>query len=155
MFEAWHLWIIAGFILLIVEVFTPAFVMAVFGLACFFAAPFAGYGCSLTLQLIVFGVVSAVLMFSIRPLVLKGLCRSASPYKSNVDALAGQTGCVIEAIHPATKTGRVKIGGEDWRAVTVDESDIEAGQKVLIKGIEGNKVLVELCGREENMPPRK
>jgi membrane protein implicated in regulation of membrane protease activity len=154
-FQAWHLWVIAGFILLIVEIFTPAFVMGVFGLGCFIAAPFAGYGGTLTLQLIVFGVASAILMFSIRPLVLKGLHRNTPQYKSNVDALAGQTGCVIEAIHPASRTGRVKIGGEDWRAITADESNIEAGQKVLIKGIDGNKVVVELCDREDEMPPRE
>jgi len=154
-FQAWHLWVIAGFILLIVEIFTPAFVMGVFGLGCFITAAFAGYGCSLTLQLIVFGVTCAILAFSIRPLVLKGLCRNTPQYKSNVDALTGQTGCVIEAIHPSTKTGRVKIGGEDWRAITADESDIEAGQKVLIKGIDGNKVIVESCSREEKMPPQE
>ncbi|HNY26730.1 MAG TPA: NfeD family protein [Candidatus Sumerlaeota bacterium] len=154
-FQAWHLWVIAGIILLILEVFTPGFVMVVFGLGCFVTALFAGYDCSVTLQLVVFVVACATLMFSIRPLVLKTLQRNTPKYNTNADALIGQTGCVIEAIHPASRTGRVKIGGEDWRAVTVDESDIEAGQKVLIKGIDGNKVVVELCGGENNSPSRK
>ncbi len=155
MFQAWHFWLIAGFILLILEVFTPAFVMAIFGLACFITAPFAGYGCSLTIQLIVFGVACAILAFSIRPLVLKGLERNSSQYSTNVDALVGQTGCVIETIQPSARAGRVKIGGEDWRAVTDDESNLEVGRKVRIKGIDGNKVVVERIGEEDVMPPQK
>jgi membrane protein implicated in regulation of membrane protease activity len=62
---------------------------------------------------------------------------------------------VIETIQPSARAGRVKIGGEDWRAVTDDESNLEVGRKVRIKGIDGNKVVVERIGEEDVMPPQK
>jgi membrane protein implicated in regulation of membrane protease activity len=63
--------------------------------------------------------------------------------KTNVDALVGRTGLVTEAVDQALNRGRVRLGGEEWRAVTPDESKIEAGTKVIVKAVEGCKVVVE------------
>ena len=143
MLEMWHLWVIAGLALLIVEIFTPGFVIGVFGVACLVVAPFAGGHASLNTQLLVFGIATAAMSLGIRPLIIRYLCRRESMTKTNVDALVGRTGLVTEAVDHASNQGRVRLGGEEWRAVTPDESKIEAGTKVVVKSVEGCKVIVE------------
>jgi membrane protein implicated in regulation of membrane protease activity len=143
MLEVWHLWVIAGLALFIIEIFTPGFVMGVFGVACLVVAPFAGKRASLNTQLLVFGIATAAMSLGIRPLIIRYLYRRESMNKTNVDALVGRTGLVTEAVDQALNRGRVRLGGEEWRAVTPDESKIEAGTKVIVKAVEGCKVVVE------------
>jgi membrane protein implicated in regulation of membrane protease activity len=143
MLELWHLWVIAGLALFIIEIFTPGFVMGVFGVACLVVAPFAGKHASLNTQLLVFGIATAAMSLGIRPLIIRHLYRRESMIKTNVDALVGRTGLVTEAVDQALNRGRVRLGGEEWRAVTPDESKIEAGTKVIVKAVEGCKVVVE------------
>jgi len=144
MIEWWHLWVVAGVALWILEIFTPGFVAGVFGTACWIAAPFAGAGASITVQLLVFGMATAVLTLAIRPLILKCFSRSGEQLKTNMEALVGRTGLVTEPIDPAAGTGQVKIGGELWRAVTRDEVRVDAGVKVGVIEVEGCKVIVHV-----------
>ena len=141
MLAAWQLWVIAGLVLLIIEIFTQGFVVAVFGVAFLIVAPFAYAQSSLNTQLLVFGVATAVMSLGIRPLVLRLIRESKT--KTNVDALVAKTGLVTEAIDHTMNSGRVRLGGEEWRAVTPDESKIGVGAKVVVKAVDGCKVVVE------------
>ncbi|MCL5286876.1 MAG: NfeD family protein [Acidobacteria bacterium] len=62
--------------------------------------------------------------------------KSSSP--SNVDAIVGRTGVVLQrlAVHDA---GRVKVGDEEWRAVlAADAGDArEPGQQITVVSAEG------------------
>ena len=118
MLELWHIWIIAGLVLWIVEIFTPGFVVGVFGAACLIVAPFAGAGIPFKMQLLVFGIATAVMSLTVRPLILKHFYGREAKVKTNVDALVGKSGMVMEVIDNASGTGRARIGGEVWRAVT-------------------------------------
>lgn len=149
MLEVWHIWVIAGLVLWIVEIFTPEFVAGVFGAACLIAAPFAAAGLSFKIQLFVFGVATAVMSLGIRPLILKNFYRAQAKIKTNVDALVGQAGLVVEAIDPAAGTGRAKIGGETWRAVTRDETQVKVGEKVTVVAVEGCTVVVHAAPQTE------
>ncbi len=100
MLELWHLWIIGGIVLWIVEIFTPGFVAGVFGTACLIIASLAAFGASLTLQLLFFGVAAAGMGLAIRPLVLKPLYKLGAKEPTNVDDIVGKTGVVIETIDP-------------------------------------------------------
>ncbi len=143
MIEDWHIWIVAGIVLWIIEIFTPGFVAGVFGTACLIAAPFAGTGVTFKIQLLIFGISTAILFFGIRPFMLKYLYTRKEKVKTNVDALVSKSGLVTEVIDHASGTGRVKIDGEDWRAVTLDESLVDVGQRVIVREIDGSKVVVE------------
>lgn len=145
MLEVWHIWVIAGLVLWIIEIFTPGFVIGVFGTACLIVAPFAGASVSLKMQLLVFGIASAAMSLGVRPLILKHFYGREAKIKTNVDALVGKDGLVTEVIDHLSRTGRANIGGEDWRAVTPDESRVDIGQKVIVKGIDGCKVIVEVA----------
>ncbi len=141
--EIWHIWVLAGLLLLILEIFTPGFVVGVFGVACLIVAPFAGAGLTISSQLLIFGIATITLLLTTRPLVLKHFYGRGFEIKTNVDALVGQSGYVTDPIDHMSGTGRVKLGGEEWRAITADESVIEPGRKVVVKGVDGNKVIVE------------
>lgn len=149
MFEVWHIWLIAGLVLWIIEIFTPGFVIGVFGTGCLIVAPFAGASVSFKMQLLVFGIATAVMSLGIRPLILKHFYGREAKIKTNVDALVGKFGLVTEVIDHLDRTGRANIGGENWRAITLDESRVEIGQKVIVKAIDGCKIIVEVANDTE------
>jgi membrane protein implicated in regulation of membrane protease activity len=149
MLEAWHLWVIAGLVLWIMEIFTPGFVVGVFGTACLAVAPFAGADVSFKMQLLVFGVTTVIMTFTIRPLILNHLYGRDPKIRTNVDALIGKSGFVTESIDHLHGSGRVKIGGELWRAITQNDSPVEIGRKVTVREVEGNKLIVETITEKE------
>ena len=50
---------------------------------------------------------------------------------SNIDALIGRVGTVIETIEP-NESGYVKVDGDEWKAVSNSTESISKGQKVEI-----------------------
>jgi membrane protein implicated in regulation of membrane protease activity len=141
--EMWHYWIIAGLILLIVEIFTPAFVLGSFGIGCFIAGIAAGLDLSVYWQIFIFSAGTLLIFFTIRPLFLRYLKPKGEAERTNTDALAGLKAIVIEDIDNDRSVGRVKIGGEDWRAVSADDSRIQKDLPVRVLRVDGSKVIVE------------
>jgi membrane protein implicated in regulation of membrane protease activity len=141
--EAWHIWVIAGVILVILEMFTIGFVLASFGVACLLAAIPAALGWELNGQLAVFAVVSLVLIFAVRPLFQKGIYRLSEPRRIGAAALVGQSGVVVERVGDSTSPGRVKVGAEEWRAVTVEPSySFEPGTAIEVVAIDSATLVV-------------
>jgi membrane protein implicated in regulation of membrane protease activity len=143
MLEVWHIWVLVGILLWIVEIFTPAFVAGVFGTACLIVAPFAAGDMSLQQQLLLFGLATAVISWKIRPLAMRHIYRHGAKVKTNVEAMVGRIGVAVETVDHPPGSARVKIGGEEWLAVTQDGSPIQVGAKVIVRRIEGCKVVVE------------
>ncbi|MBW1888864.1 MAG: NfeD family protein, partial [Deltaproteobacteria bacterium] len=54
----------------------------------------------------------------------------------------GQEALVMQIIEGKSKPGLVKIGGETWSAIS-EEGRIDQDEVVRVKGVVGNKVLVE------------
>jgi membrane protein implicated in regulation of membrane protease activity len=61
---------------------------------------------------------------------------------SNIDALIGRVGVVIESIEP-DGSGYVKIDGDEWKAVSNVTEPISKGQKVEVIGQESIIVTVK------------
>ncbi|HOX00877.1 MAG TPA: NfeD family protein [Candidatus Paceibacterota bacterium] len=149
MVEWWHVWVLVGIGLWIAEVFTPGFVAGVIGTACLVVAPFAGAGLSFKVQLFVFGMATLAMAFGVRPRILRHFRLAGPNSQTNVDALIGGDGLVTEAIDPKSGTGQVKIGGENWRAVTPDETRVDVGARVRVRAVEGCKVVVQVAPSTE------
>lgn len=142
--HAWHLWVIAAFVLFIVEIYTPGFILASIGVACLASAAAAVCGGGIYVQLITFSVANIVLFFALRPLFLKFLqSRTTAQVKTNVDALIGRNVTVVETIDNSAQTGRVIIGGENWRAKSSDNTILESGTCVKIVSVSGATVCVK------------
>ncbi len=97
-------------------------------------------GADLWLQAVVFVVVSAVTLLATRPLVKKLL--NFKRVDTNAGRYIGKTGIVIIEINNMLGVGQVNVLGSIWTARSEDSSVIEVGEHVLIKSIEGVKVIV-------------
>lgn len=96
---------------------------------------------SLTVQLVVFAVVSAVALAATRPLVRKFTAGRTVP--TNADRLLGQEAKVTETIDNENASGAVYADGKTWSARSADGSVIPAGEIVRIRKMQGVKLLVE------------
>ena len=140
----WQLWIVVGVILLALEIFIPGFFVACLGMAFLVTAVPAFFGGNVKLQIVIFSLASIVIFFGLRPFFLKYLSPDKHTTRTNTDALIGRIGVVLEAIDPNTYSGRVKVGGEDWRAISNSEKAIAVGEKIVVTKVDGTKLFVDL-----------
>jgi membrane protein implicated in regulation of membrane protease activity len=141
--KIWLYWVVAGFLFIIIEIFTPGFIALLIGLACLITAFFAWIQVPFYYQLAIFALTTIIMTFFVRPYLVKFFFRNHKEDETNVHGLIGKIGIVSENIDNDLSKGRVKLGGEIWRAITKDDSKLMIGQKVTVKKIEGNKVIVE------------
>ncbi len=127
----WLIWIIISILCLILELSSGDFFILCFAIGAAVAAIIAGCGLSLTWQIIIFAIVSALSLLLVRPALLKKLHKPHRERLSNAEALIGQTGRVSEEID-ANGYGRVAIDGDDWKARSSDGSAIEKGTRVRV-----------------------
>jgi membrane protein implicated in regulation of membrane protease activity len=139
-----YIWLALAIILFIIEIVTPGgFVLACLGMSCLASGASSYLGFSVTIQIITFSITSLTLFFGIRPLFSKYFIQSANGIKTNVEALVGRTGLVSERIDPATNKGRVLLGGEDWKGVSVSDQVIDVGEKVIVVKVDGAKLVIQ------------
>jgi membrane protein implicated in regulation of membrane protease activity len=146
--ELWALWVILGVVFFIVEIFTPGFIVATFGIGCLLGAIPAYFHAHILWQLATFSAGTLVAFFAVRPLYLKFIFPPQKQVPTNVQALIGQQALVIEPIEPVKNKGRVKIGGEDWKAKTKNNQSIPKGTIVKIVDLEGVTLFVEPFSKE-------
>ena len=95
--------------------------------------PFAG-------QVILFTVVSALLLCVTRPLIRKLKVKDVLP--TNADAEVGKIAVVTETVSNEDNTGRVRIGGVNWRARAFDGNQFPVGANVCVEKISGTTAYV-------------
>ena len=148
--KPWLIWIIVAFVMLVAEIFTPGFLLACLGLGCLASGIFALVGAGLSVQVIVFITATLVVFFGIRPFILKRFYKAAEGVRTNVDALVGRQGMVIEPIDTVKGAGRVVVAGENWRGATEDNSLIPADTRIVVARVEGTKLIIKpLSSTEE------
>ncbi len=140
--EIYQYWLIAAFILVIIEICTAGFGSICFAFGAGFSALTAYLGGGYVWQLIVFAAVSLLTFIFLRPVIIRLLERNSKDVKTNVDALIGRKAVVSETIDHAAHTGRVAVDGDDWKAVAEDDTVIEKGEEVTIVGRESLIVTV-------------
>lgn len=107
-------------------------------LAAFLAALF---GVSLMTQLIVFVVVSFILLYFTRPVLMRHI--NTKKVKTNVESIAGMEAKVTETIDNFGATGTAVLNGQEWTARSANDDEIiPAGEKVTVKEVKGVKLIV-------------
>jgi len=134
----WTIWLIAAAALLLLEVFTPGFLLACLAVGAAGASAGAAFGWSIEIQLVLFSIFSGLSLWLLRPMLRTWF--AATGAKTNNDALIGAVGRV-ESDVTAGHRGYVKIDGDSW-AFEADR-DFAADTKVRITHREGNVVTVE------------
>lgn len=130
--EYYQIWLIAAIVLVIIELLTAGFGVICFAIGALFSALMDFLGASLVWQLLVFAAASLLAFFFLRPIFIRLLDRKTKDVKTNADALIGRIGVVSETIDADQNQGRVAVDGDDWKAISVDGSVIQKGQKVEI-----------------------
>jgi len=137
-----QIWIIAGIILFILEIVTPGFVLANFGVAALAAAAASWLGAGITVQVIVFVVSCLISFVTVRPLLSRTM-NTGKTTRTGTDAVIGRVVRVTDAIPEPPEAGRVQIDGDSWRAMSVHGSPIDEGARVRVIRIESTTVFVE------------
>ena len=139
-FAAWG-WLIAGIVLMLMELMTPGFVVFFFGLAaaavslCIWLIP--GFG--IYWQLAAFSVFSILFLMVLRRYV-KSVFMGDSEENAVADDLVGSVGKVTELIRPEVP-GRVEIRDAGWTASAAVR--IEPGEEVRVTAHDNLTVSVE------------
>lgn len=92
-------------------------------------------------QILIFVFLSAVLLMSTRKLVKKFMKRTKDQ-ETNLELYIDKVVAVTEEIDNIKDTGAVKMNGIIWSARSTDGSVIPKDEYVVVKKIQGNKVIV-------------
>lgn len=143
-----YIWLGLFIVTLAVEIAVPGLVslwFSVGSLASLIISIFLG-DTLIWLQILVFIVVSVLSIFALRPLFLKN---KVPDIKTNSESLIGEVGFATQDINPY-EVGAAKVRGLEWSAelVSTDKEAIKTGEKVIVRNIVGNKLIVELYKEE-------
>ncbi|MDO4154201.1 MAG: NfeD family protein [Clostridia bacterium] len=134
------IWIVLLVLFLILEAATVQLVSAWFALGalCALLANLCGVG--VVWQVVLFLVVSAICLIATRPLVKK--MTATKIQKTNADRCIGAEAVVLEEINNLKSTGLVKAMGNTWTARSEDGSVIPKDAVVIVRKMEGVKLIV-------------
>lgn len=134
------IWIVLLVLFLILEAATVQLVSAWFALGalCALLANLCGVG--VVWQVVLFLVVSAICLIATRPLAKK--MTATKIQKTNADRCIGAEAVVLEEINNLKSTGLVKAMGNTWTARSEDGSVIPKDAVVIVRKMEGVKLIV-------------
>ena len=99
-------------------------------------------GVPLVAQVVAFAIVSLLIMAVIRPIAKEHFNNKV--VETNAGSLVGKKAHVIADIDNDLGEGKVTVEGMEWSArSSYDEVKISAGETVIIKAIDGVKLIVE------------
>lgn len=135
----WLIWLSAAAVLAAAELLSLDLVLIMLAGGAAAAGVAAAFHTPLIVEALVFAVVSAILLFLVRPIARRHL--KVGHTRTGVEALTGAPAIVVEAVD--AHSGQVKIGGEIWSARAFDETQtIEPGEHVNVMEISGATALV-------------
>jgi len=143
--ESWRwLWLAALVLFAIAELVTPiAFLFLPIAIGATAAMVTAFVGVDVAIEVVVFVVVTAVAYAVLWPIGRRLATGPGTHHRSGVNRWIGHEALVLEAI-PAGPgaTGTVRLERERWRAETTDGMPVAAGSTVLVKRVQGTRLVV-------------
>jgi len=143
----WMKWLILAGLLFVGEIVTTGFILFWFGVSAVVAAILAFAGVNLYIQGVVFVLTAVILIVFTRPLTKTLLNPKDIP--SNVFAIIGKMGKVVQEIDNVQGTGQVKISGEVWSAESEDGAGITVDTQVEVIKVEGVRLIVKPKNKKE------
>ena len=131
----WWIWVLAAFLLLIIEFFTTTAHVGFFAVGAFLVAILVGLDIAgpLWFQLMLFAVSSVVMLIFVRPMVVRRLGLNKTPA---VDQIAGEHAIALEDMAAETD-GRAEMRGTTWSARNVGPTPVARGQKCVVDRVVG------------------
>ena len=138
-FAVWWIFIFA--VLVVVELITMGLTTIWFAGGALIALIFSIIGLPVWMQFAVFIVGSGLLLYFTRPIAVKYFNKTRT--KTNIEAKIGKQAIVISEIDNLQGIGQVKVEGMDWSARSFNGEPIKVGEVVVVKRVEGVKLIVE------------
>lgn len=135
-------WLVLLVILVVIELITMGLTTIWFAGGALAAALISIPGTPLALQILVFLIVSAVLLYFTRPVAVKYFNRDR--IRTNVESMVGRQAIVISEINNLEGIGQVNTGGMEWSARSSYHNVVlPVGAVVTVLGVDGVKLIVE------------
>lgn len=142
MSEMMILWLIVLVAALVIEAMTMGLTTIWFGGGALAAMIVELLNGSISIQVIVFLIISLILLFYTRPIAVKHFNKKRE--RTNLDTVIGKTAVVTIPIHNLKETGQVMLDGKEWTARSNDSSkQFDKDALVKIVSIHGVKLMVE------------
>ena len=142
----WIFWLVLLILFLAAEGATAAVTTIWFAAGALIAMIAAALDAQLWMQVTLFIVISIALLLALRPILKKYITPRQT--KTNIDALIGSQGLVLEDIANLNGTGKIKLNGMEWTARSAAGTVIPAGSVIRVEKIEGVKAIVSLQNAE-------
>ncbi len=136
----WYIWLILAGIFVIGEVLTSGFLIFWFSLGSLITMVVSFFVPDITIQTAIFLISSVILILATKPLVKK--FANTETIKTNAQSIIGKKGLVTKDINSIKATGQVKIEGELWSAIGINDMEIKKGTEVEVVELKGVKVIV-------------
>ncbi|MGM9511576.1 NfeD family protein [Larkinella sp. GY13] len=141
-FITWpQLWVVLGILFLIAELLSVSFVFAFLSVGAFVTALVTWLGVTpeVSAQLFAFAAITLLTLVTGRK-PLRRWFESRTRKQEYVESV-GDKATVVETI-PASGEGRIFYRGTEWTAVSDNDESIMAGRPVVIKKMEGSRIIV-------------
>jgi len=149
--ETWRwIWLAAAMVFITGEMAVPGtFILIPFGLSAIVAMILAFAGVHLAIGWAVFVLLGGALFTLFWKMSRRSMDEMADPEGAGSDRLLGARGRLIAGVpdDPAD-SGLVKLGGEEWRAVS-DTGPLEEGTVVTVTAVRGTRVVVSPADTEK------
>ena len=137
----WIAWLVLALVFVIIELMTLEFTFLMLAAGTLIG----GLGVNLLggvwwLQVLAAAVVSALLLFTIRPLLLRALHRSSAAQPTNVDAIHGMAGRFVEPFVGDVAAARLD-NGELWSVIaSATSTGLTVGDRIVVTAVRGARV---------------
>jgi membrane protein implicated in regulation of membrane protease activity len=138
-------WIVAGVVLLALELHHLAFYVLFAAVGCFAGALVAVVAPgAIPLQVLAAVLVAVVGIVLVRPAVSDTVLTRRGGHRGQGvhGGFVGQEVVTVDVVGGADRVGHVELAGERWRAVSGADVALEPGTRVLITGVEGTTLIV-------------
>jgi membrane protein implicated in regulation of membrane protease activity len=141
----WVVWLLAGLILVGLEVHTQAFYSLFLALGAFAATVVALFPTDVWLQAVVAAAVAIVGTMAVRPTLARLSARhlgSKLTMPGASDNLVGQPALTLEPVGDENHPGHARLFNERWLAVTANPGGVPAHQQVTVVEVRGTTLVV-------------
>jgi len=135
-------WLIVLAILIFIEILTLGLTTIWFAGGALIAFIVSLFYDNLLIEIILFLIISLVLLYFTRPVVLKYF--NPKRIKTNYEGVIGKEALVITTIDNINAVGQVTVDGQEWSAKSLERNIIEKGSTVRVQGITGVKLMVTI-----------
>ena len=135
------IWLGLFVLFLVIEIITMGLTTIWFAGGALVAFLAAILGLGVSVQIVLFVIVSLLLLAVTRPLAMKYFNQERQ--KTGAELLIGQKALVLEDIDTLAAKGRVEVRGQEWAAKTdAPDGKIPKNTVVVVEGIQGVKLIV-------------